>query len=194
MFSVNDFFNSPKVRKLLLKLRLPLGLALFVWLLCVIDPEWFWWGLGISAFGALCQLWCFSCIKTQKTLAANGPYLFVRNPMYLARFFLILGGIVWTGNVWVVVVFAVLYYLYMHNRVLREEVKLRDVFGEPYEAYCHDVKRFLPTVNKRFRPDLLFRVDRECFMRNHGLVNALVVIAVYAVAYYRVFIFPCPFK
>jgi len=191
---INGFFNSRGVRKTLLRLRLPIGAALLIWLLCIVDPAWFWWGLGISAFGALCQLWCFACIKTQKALAVSGPYMFVRNPMYLSRFFLVLGGFVWTGNPWAVGVFVVIYYLYMYNRVLREEVILRDVFGESYEAYCRDVKRFFPTLNKRFDPGLLMKLDRECFNRNHGLTNVLVVVALYALAYYCTFIFPYPFQ
>jgi hypothetical protein len=63
--------------------------------------EWFWPGFGVSVFGAVMQWWCFSCIMTSKELAVNGPYSFVRNPMYLSRFFLVLGGVVMIGNWWV---------------------------------------------------------------------------------------------
>jgi len=194
LISVNDFFNSRRVRKILLKCRLPLGLAVLGWVFYAMQPGLFWPGLAVSALGALGQLWCFACIRTQQRLAANGPYMFVRNPMYLARFLLILGVLLWTGNLWVIGAFTVLYYLYMYNRVRREEKKLRGIFGQPYEDYCRDVNRFLPTVTRRFHADALIRVDLESFRRNHGPFNALIVAGLYLLALYRVFIYPFPFE
>jgi len=194
LISVDDFFNSRLVRGIMLKLRLPLGLAVLVWVFYAMNPAWFWPGLAVSVLGALGQLWCFACIRTQQRLAAAGPYMFVRNPMYLARYFLILGVLLWTGNLWVIGAFTVSYYPYMNNRVRREEARLREIFGQPYEEYCRDVNRFLPTFNKRFRPALLVKTDLECFRRNHGFTNILAVAVIYALAYYSAYVFPYPFR
>ncbi len=104
---VHDLFNHPRLRSVLLRLRLPLGLVAGVLLVLSIAPEWFWPGLVVSAAGALFQLWCFSCIHTQHELAVNGPYMFVRNPMYLARFLLILGIVLMTGSLWLTAAYVV---------------------------------------------------------------------------------------
>ena len=90
----------------------------------------------VSTLGELFQVWCFSTIKTRKKLTIVGPYMFVRNPMYLSRFFLIFGILLMTGNPWIMLVFVVLYYFYTTNRVRREEKDLLEMFGEDYRIYC----------------------------------------------------------
>ena len=180
--AIHDLFNHPKLRKVFLTLRIPLSLGAIVLLLFHIDPVWFPWGLAVSAVGALFQLWCFGCIKTHKILAVEGPYMFMRNPMYVARFILVLGAVLFTGNLWVVGVFVVLYALYAVNRVRREEAKLKVIFAEDYAAYCRDVPRFRPTL-KRFRLAGLRCFEWDFFQRNHGLVNLAGVLVFYALSY-----------
>lgn len=184
--TVDALYNNLRLRKLLLALRLPLGLAAGAGLVWAARPQWFWPGLAVSAFGAAFQWWCFSCILTSKTLALKGPYMMMRNPMYVARYFLVLGLVLMTGLWWLAAAYTVLYYFYMVNRVKREEVKLRGLFGEPYEAYCRDVPRFVPGF-KRFEARNLPFFSAECFRRNHGFVNMLAVAAVYGVLAWRVF-------
>ncbi len=186
---IHKIFNNPLLRSILLKLRLPLGIAIFVLLIFHIDPDSFWPGLAVSAFGAVFQLWCFSSLKTQKILAVHGPYVFVRNPMYLARFFLMLGPLIMTGHLWVSITFTVLYYFYMVNRVKREEVKLKGIFGQPYEDYCKKVNRFMPSFKNAEWKSILF-FNWSFFQRNHGVINILIVIICYTILYYFTFIHP----
>jgi protein-S-isoprenylcysteine O-methyltransferase Ste14 len=166
----------------MLKLRLPLGLLAAAALIAFADPAWFLPALIVSAVGELGQLWCFGALKTQKTLASQGPYALMRNPMYAARFLLILGVVLLPGRLWLIPPYAVLYYFYMVNRVKREEAKLREIFGAEYEQYCREVNRYLPTLRRREGRSLWF-FRRENFSRNHGPVNALALAAVYAAAY-----------
>jgi protein-S-isoprenylcysteine O-methyltransferase Ste14 len=189
MDAINRLFNSPVIRKVLIRLRLLLGLAAVVGVALLIrraPPGWFWPGLAISALGAALQWWCFACIMTSKELAANGPYAYVRNPMYLSRFLLVIGLLVMTAKVWLVALVAVLYYLYMANRVGREEPKLAVIFGEPYAEYCRAVPRFLPSF-RRFPPGRPLFWSWECFRRNHGLTNMVAVLAAYAALWWFVY-------
>jgi len=184
---VHQAFNDPRLRRALLKLRLPLGLAAAAWLVASIRREWFWPGLAVSALGAALQWWCFSCIRTQKELAVNGPYKAVRNPMYLARFILVFGCLLMTGSIRVLAVFTALYYFYMVNRVKREEAKLAGVFGAPYEEYRRRVHRFIPF--RGTSPEGRYRFfSRASFLRNHGSGNALAVAAFYAVCWVVTFV------
>lgn len=183
---VNVLFNDPTLRRALLRVRLPLGLLAVATLLVFIDSAWFWIGLGVSAVGALFQLWCFSCIKTHQELAVNGPYAFIRNPMYIARLLLLGGALLLTGNLWVVLGFAALYYLYMVNRVRREEVGLREIFGEPYAEYCAAVPRFVPRL-RRYPGGSVWFFRLEFFRRQHGLQNALSVLGFYVACYVSAF-------
>ena len=109
---INDIFNDKKIRKTLLKLRLPLGIIAFAVSPPRSDPHGFSRALWFPRSGNCAQVWCFSTIKTRKKLTIVGPYMFVRNPMYLSRFFLIFGILLMTGNPWIMLVFVILYYFY----------------------------------------------------------------------------------
>lgn len=188
MDPVNRLFNHDRVRRVLVKLRLPLAIVLLGLLLTQLRQEYFWWGLGVSFVGALLQWWCFSCIHTSKELAVNGPYMFVRNPMYLSRFFWILGGFVMTGNLWLIALYCLAYWFYMANRVKREERKLKPIFGEPYEAWCRAVPRFLPKLTPyRGAGGRILYGNVTFFRRNHGFVSMLTTALIYLFVYVMTF-------
>lgn len=186
---INDFFNSKKVRKVFLKLRYPLFLVLLVLLLTQLEPQWFIPGLIVSILGELLQVWCFSTIKTQKQLTRVGPYMFIRNPMYISRFLLIFGILMMTGNIWILIGFTILYYFYMTNRVRREEKKLAEIFGKDYEAYCRTVNRYVPGL-KNVQPRNLLAVSAESFFQNNAHWNLLLVVACYVVLFCATFVWP----
>lgn len=178
---IHRFFNHPGVRGFFLKIRIPVAVAAAVLLIVRADSRWFLAALCVSMAGELLQAWCFGTLQKKKELAAEGPYALVRNPMYLGRYFVILGILMLPGIWWILPVFTVLYYFYMANRVHREEVTLREVFGKEYEAYCAEVPRFLPTARPfRGNPVMAFRWD--VFVRNNGHWNFLSLAAFYGIA------------
>jgi protein-S-isoprenylcysteine O-methyltransferase Ste14 len=186
---INEFFNSKTVRKTFLKLRYPLFVVLLVLLLTQLKPQWFIPGLIVSILGEIIQVWCFSTIKTQKQLTRVGPYMFVRNPMYIGRFFLIFGILMMTGSIWILVGFTLLYYFYMVNRVRREEKKLAELFGQSYETYCQQVNRYIPGF-KHIQPQKLLAVSSESFFENNAHWNILLVLICYIVLFLATFIWP----
>ena len=184
----HELFNNKTMRSVLLKLRYPIFLILFVILIPQIKPSWFLPGFFVSLFGELIQLWCFASLDKNKTLAVQGPYMLMRNPMYIGRFFLLLGFLFLTGNIWIILVFVVLYYFYMVNRVKREEKKLRVVFGEAYENYCSDVNRFVPSL-KRVDLKSLWFFRWNILLQNNGHWNLIAVLVCYIVFYFFTFIY-----
>ncbi|MFP3998688.1 MAG: methyltransferase family protein [Desulfobacterales bacterium] len=187
---INDLFNSKKARKNFLKIRIPVIFILFVLILPLLDKSWFLPGLAVSVLGEMIQLWCFATIKTKKQLTTHGPYMFVRNPMYIGRFFLVFGILMITGNPWILLACIIVYYFYMTNRVKREETLLSEIFGNDYKEYCKKVRPYMPTVNGYFNAKRLFEFDRESFAQNHGVRNLAAVAACYAVLYVFTFIKP----
>jgi len=111
-------------------------------------------GLGILGY-----LLCFSSFlvnaqgapvlgAAQKRLVVKGLYRYVRNPMYLSWFLILLGeGILFRS-------FDLLFYLmiwivFFHlNVVFSEEPYLRATFGESYEQYCNSVPRWIPRLKR----------------------------------------------
>ncbi len=186
---IHDIFNNKKTRKTFLKLRAPIGIFLFILMLTQLSPAWFLPGLFISFFGQLLQIWCMSTIKTKKKLTVTGPYMFVRNPMYLSRFFLIFGILMMTGNPWLLVLLTAVYYYYMINRVNREEKILSELFGKDYEDFCRDVHPYLPGF-KRFDPTKLWSFNKESFEQNNVLTNILLPVICYFILYFFTFLRP----
>lgn len=183
---VHQLFNHQRLRKALRRVRVPLALAAAVLLAFHVRPEWFWIGLSVSSLGELLQLWCFSSLHKQQTLATNGLYKVVRNPMYLARYLLLLGCLMFLGNGILLLIFTVLYYFYMVNRVRREEARLQDIFGEPYLDYCRRVSRFVPFRGISQHGQFWF-FKWGYFTENHGPLNGAAQIAYYVLCYWLTF-------
>jgi len=184
---INFVFNNPKLRRLFLKSRLLLGILFSIWLLFLLKKGWFFPGLAVSICGAFLQAWCMSTIRTKKNLTTTGPYMFVRNPMYLSRFVLVLGIILMTGRPWLIALYVGIYYFYMINRVKREEKVLSELFGAAYKAYCADVHPYLPGF-KRFDPSLLLSVNPQSIRENHVFENLAAVFFGYVVLYIFTFV------
>jgi protein-S-isoprenylcysteine O-methyltransferase Ste14 len=179
---IHFVFNNEKVRKFLGKLRVPLCLVFFILLVLHIKPSFLLPGFIVSLFGELIQVWCFATLDKNRTLTVRGLYCLTRNPMYLGRFFLILGALIATGNIWIIVIFCFVYYFYMVNRVRREEAVLRSVFGQDYDVYCSKVSRFLLS-RKMFRWTTLGYFNWRLLKENHGHWNILAMLFCYFVFY-----------
>ena len=134
-------------------------------------------------FGELIQVWCFATLDKNRTLAVKGPYSLTRNPMYIGRFFLLLGVMLFIGRVRVIFVFAVLYQFYMINRVKREETRLKEIFKEEYDSYCSMVNRFAPSI-KQFHLKSLGYFKWSLFFQNKGHWNLAGVLSIYLFFYF----------
>lgn len=121
-------------------------------------PSWVRWGggvilcLGIVLFGwahqALGQNWtAVLALSKEHQMVQNGPYRFVRHPMYSAFFVIGIGFGVLSAN-WLleIIYLAPLLVMYI-TRVSLEEKMMIDRFGEPYREYMKHTGRLFP----RFR-------------------------------------------
>lgn len=178
--AIHGLFNQPQARKILLKLRYPLFIALLALLALYADPALLPLAFAVSLLGEAIQLWSFAALVKNEQLTARGPYVLVRNPMYLGRFFLILGVVLLFGNLYATLAYVVFYYFYMINRVAREEKRLMELLGQPYRDYCASVNRFLPTL-RRFSDPTVRYFNWHVLYRNNGHWNLLSMLLFYAV-------------
>ena len=183
---VHVFFNNLFLRKLLCMLRVPLALLIALFIITHSRSEWFAWAAMVSAFGEIMQLWCFGVLAKNKELTTRGPYALVRNPMYLARYFVILGLVLLPGKLWLVIVYSALYYFYMINRVGREESRLMILFPATYPLYRDLVGRFVPGV-KPYQGHSVWKFNWRLFVKNHGHWNAFGGVAFYVTDFLYLF-------
>jgi protein-S-isoprenylcysteine O-methyltransferase Ste14 len=114
-------------------------------------------GMVIGAAGAAIALWCvftFAFVgrgtpapfDPPRRLVIRGPYRFVRNPIYLGAGIALASAALFYES-WALLGYAGLFFLVTHLFVvLYEEPTLRRTFGEDYEAYCRQVRRWWPSA------------------------------------------------
>jgi protein-S-isoprenylcysteine O-methyltransferase Ste14 len=179
---LNRLFTHAKLRRALEKIRIPLGVALVIVLFIYGQPEMYIPALVISLFGELIQMWSSGSLEKNVVLTIRGPYCLVRNPMYLGRFFVILGALLLLKNIYIMVIYVGAFFYYAVNRVKREEKHLIEIFGEPYLHYCNQVNRFVPRLGACETKDTLFFRFR-LLVRNNEHLNFIALLAFY-VAFY----------
>ena len=76
-------------------------------------------------------------------LVTEGPYAWCRNPMYLGHFIFVIGLALTFQSAFALLLLVVtVIILQMH--VLRDEKRLRELFGAEYQAYAARVRRWVP--------------------------------------------------
>ena len=78
-------------------------------------------------------------------LCTDGPYRWVRNPMYLGHL-IFLTGLALTFKSWAAAVLLAFHVLWFDRRVREDEIRLARIFGDDYHAYAARVKRWLPGI------------------------------------------------
>jgi protein-S-isoprenylcysteine O-methyltransferase Ste14 len=179
---LNKLFTHAKLRRSLEKIRIPLGGALVIVLFIYGHQEMFIPAVVISLLGELIQIWSSGSLEKNVVLTLRGPYCLVRNPMYLGRFFVILGALLLLKNFYIIIIYVGAFFYYVANRVKREEKHLIEIFGEPYVEYCNRVNRFLPRLGGCETKDTLFFRFR-LLVRNNEHLNFLALLAFYLAFY-----------
>ena len=117
-------------------------------------------GLVIGAAGAIVALWCvfsFALIgkgtpapfDPPRKLVIQGPYRFVRNPMYIGAGLALASAALFFQSIHLLA-FAAVFFIVTHLFIVRfEEPTLRRMFGQEYEDYCRKIGRWWPRVTNR---------------------------------------------
>jgi protein-S-isoprenylcysteine O-methyltransferase Ste14 len=177
----DGLFHHLGLRKLLVKLRVPIGIVAMLLLTKYAYSDWLLAGFLVSMFGLFIQIWCFASLDKNATLTARGPYTMVRNPMYLGRFFIMFGFLMLLGNWWLMGAFTLLYWLYMSARVQREEKRLIALFTESYAHYCATVRRFIPQWPATGEAVLYW--EWKLCKQNHAALNFIATLAAWIFVY-----------
>jgi protein-S-isoprenylcysteine O-methyltransferase Ste14 len=117
-------------------------------------PVIHWWALPLLAWGYLQYKW----VGTYRArlggggpgisvppdrIVDEGPYRFVRNPMYLGHMIFFLGLALVLGS-WIAAAVLAFHVVWFDGRAREDEAHLETLFGEPYREYRRRVKRWIP--------------------------------------------------
>ena len=78
-------------------------------------------------------------------LVTDGPYRYVRNPMYLGHLIFLL-GLALTFRSWLGLALFLSHIPWFHWRVQRDEVRLKRIFGNDYLDYMRRTPRWIPAI------------------------------------------------
>lgn len=121
----------------------------------IISPLMAWIGLAVAAAAFICTLICWKKMgrdwrmgidPNEKTsLIVNGPFAYVRHPIYALSSVLMLATVATTiSPLMIAVGFIHLVLLQLEAR--REEAYLLNLHGDAYRAYCARAGRFFPKL------------------------------------------------
>lgn len=110
-------------------------------------------GSLFAAMGSSILIWGLVTFRRAKTaiypnqpavkIVQHGPYRFSRNPMYVGLSSLTAGISLLVDNLWILVTLPPVLLVLTVLVVRREEAYLRASFGEAYQRYCQQVRRWL---------------------------------------------------
>jgi len=94
------------------------------------------------------SIWTLAKYKAKKNLVIDGPYRFVRNPMYSAIIFILNPALGILFRSWLLALSSILIYFVWKKYILEEEKHLVEKFDQAYINYCFRVGRFFPKLWK----------------------------------------------
>lgn len=149
--------DASGISKLILKLRyheasrqwFAVFFVLLVSLLGTTQPVFFIVGTVIAALGIAIRMWAAGHVKKNKVLATDGPYAYVRHPLYVGNILLLAGFSIASMLWWSYLLMAFLLWFYYPPTIAYEDSKLHDIFGEQWENWSKDIHALIPTFKNR---------------------------------------------
>lgn len=152
-----------------------LAIAL-VWLARPV-PRWFAAGVVIVLLGEAIRVWAAGHLYKNERVVTSGPYAYVKNPLYLGTFLIMVGLCMMASNyVLLAIGVAVFVVYYAPFKQRRESNRLRERFGDAWVRYDREVPAYVPRLTPY--PD---REEKpwqwSAFIRNdeHGTVAAVLL-------------------
>ncbi len=120
---------------------------------------YFWLGLVPIAAGQFIRFWAAGHLTKNKELTTTGPYAYVKNPLYIGTFLVMVGfcviargggrGTWYADNMnWLLLGAGVLGFLayYVPYKKKREGDRLREIFGPAWGDYDRAVPDYFPRL------------------------------------------------
>ena len=148
-------------------------------------------GLVMIFFGELIRIYSVAFIgsisRTRKgslgdKLIKEGPFAYVRNPLYVGNFFISFGVSVFSGNIYLMFLTAALFAFQYFYIVSYEESLLSDKFGSEFDDYRREVPAWFPI--RSFKLDAIawpdsfsgaLRSEKKTLLAILGVVTALIL-------------------
>jgi hypothetical protein len=102
-------------------------------------------------------------------LNTTGLYSIVRNPLYLGNYLMWAAIAMLTGNIWFVLLFSLVFWIYYERIIYAEESFLRQTFGKTYLEWASKTPAFLPKHFNYKQPNIDFSWKKVLKKEKNGL-------------------------
>jgi len=103
-------------------------------------------GLTLFALGLALHVWSKCVLVRNVQLCTEGPYALCRHPFHLSNILFDLGICTMTGNVWLLVLYPILFWAAYRPTIQSEESSLAAIYGEAHAKYRATTPLILPAV------------------------------------------------
>ena len=108
-------------------------------------------------------------------LNKSGSYSIVRHPLYAGNFFMWLGVGLLTQNIWYIISFVFIYWVYYERIMFAEEQFLRKKFGESYLEWAAVTPAFIFSFKNYTPPKISFSWKKVVKQEKNGFTAIFVV-------------------
>ena len=141
-------------------------------------------GLLLIFLGEGIRIWAAGHLKKTKEVTTTGPYAYVKNPLYLGTFLILVGVCLMAMNFYLLGVGLLVFLIYyVPFKKKREGQRLFERFGQDWVDYDRAVPDYLPRFS-RYAGRGSFRWDWNCFHQNsEGGTLLAVTLGVIAISF-----------
>ncbi len=108
-------------------------------------------GVVLVLLGIAARMWASGHIKKNKVLATDGPYAYVRHPLYVGNLSLGFGFALASSLWWSLPLYILILLLFYPPAIRSEDEKLHRLFKEEWEHWRKETRALIPRLSP-YRP------------------------------------------
>ncbi|MEX1193403.1 MAG: isoprenylcysteine carboxylmethyltransferase family protein [Brumimicrobium sp.] len=112
--------------------------------------------------------------QVAEALNTKGIYSTMRHPLYVGNYFMWIGIVIFTGNIWFFLAVSLAFWLYYERIMFAEERFLERKFGEDYLSWSLKVPAFIPSFKNYISSPIPFSF-KTILRREYSGVTATII-------------------
>ena len=146
-------------------------------------------GLTISYIGECIRIYTIAYVpagtsgrNTKQQLATSlnmhGIYSTVRHPLYLGNFLIYLGPFIFTGNIYGIIIFILIFWIYYERIMFAEEAYLIKIFDNEFKKWSLKTPAFIPNPILYSRINAKFSLRKVLERENSGICGIIFIFTI----------------